>query len=60
MPATRRGRPQFSDIAAKFPIRDVTTISFSMLADETRPNPMERKEIGDWFDRREECRKQLR
>jgi len=26
-----------------------------MLADETRPNPKERKEIGDWFDRREEC-----
>jgi hypothetical protein len=47
--------PQFSDIASKLPLRDMSAISFSMLADETRPNPKERKEIGDWFDRRDEC-----
>jgi hypothetical protein len=49
--------PQYSDIAAKLPLKDMTTISFSMLADETRPTPTERKEISDWFDRRDECLK---
>jgi hypothetical protein len=46
---------RYSEIAAKLPLKDVTTISFSMLADESRPTVIERKEIGDWFDRREEC-----
>ena len=47
--------PQFSEIAAKLPLRDMNSISFAMLADETRPTPVERKEIGDWFDKSAEC-----
>jgi hypothetical protein len=36
-------------------LQDVNSISFNMLADQSRPTPKEREEIAEWFDRRESC-----
>jgi hypothetical protein len=47
--------PEFADISAKLPLQDMNTISFSMLADQSRPTAQERKEIASWFDARENC-----
>jgi hypothetical protein len=50
--------PKFAAINTKLPLQDVNSISFNMLADETRPTAQEREEIAEWFDEREGCWKQ--
>jgi hypothetical protein len=50
--------PRYAEITAKLPLRDFNTISFSMLADDSRPTPEERKEIAAWFDGRDQCWKE--
>jgi hypothetical protein len=48
---------QFKEIAAKLPLEPAASITFAMLADESRPTPKERNEIGAYFDKRDECLK---
>jgi hypothetical protein len=47
--------PQYAEISAKLPLQDMNTITFSMLADQSRPTLKERKEITGWFDERDQC-----
>lgn len=47
--------PQYAEISTKLPLQDLNTISFGMLADQSRPTPQERKEIANWFDERDQC-----
>jgi hypothetical protein len=46
---------KFADIKAKLPLQDVNSISFNMLADQSKPTTQEREEIAEWFDQREGC-----
>jgi hypothetical protein len=47
--------PEYAEISTKLPLQDMNTVSFSMLADQSRPTVQERKEIASWFDARENC-----
>jgi len=48
--------PQFEQLSHKLPLADLTSITFPMLAEESRPTPKERQEIADWFKKRDKCR----
>jgi hypothetical protein len=45
----------YASIAAKLPLADINSISFGMLADQSKPTPQERQDIAEWFDRRDAC-----
>jgi len=47
----------FSAIANKLPLASLGNISFSMLADQSKPTAVEQQEIAEWFDRRDACQK---
>jgi hypothetical protein len=47
--------PEYQDISSKLPLKDIAAISFSMLADQTRPTPKQREEIAAYFDERDRC-----
>jgi hypothetical protein len=46
---------KFAEISTKLPLQDVNSVSFNMLADQSRPTAQEREEIAEWFDQREGC-----
>jgi hypothetical protein len=48
--------PHFEQLSHKLPLADLTSITFSMLADESRPTPKERQDIANWFEKRDKCR----
>ncbi len=41
--------PRFDEMKKKLPVPDIRNISFEMMANESLPNPKERKAISDWF-----------
>jgi len=47
--------PQYAEIAKKLPLMLNQDISLEMLADQTRPTPIQREEIASWFDERTKC-----
>jgi hypothetical protein len=47
--------PHYALIATKLPLADFDHITFNMLADQSKPTPLEREDIAEWFDRRDAC-----
>jgi hypothetical protein len=46
---------RFAQISSKLPLQDVNSVSFNMLADQSKPTTQEQEAIAEWFDRRESC-----
>lgn len=42
-------------LSSKLPLADFDHITFNMLADQSKPTPLEREDIAEWFDRRDAC-----
>ena len=48
--------PQFEQLSHKLPLSNLANFTFAMLADESLPTPRERRDLYDWFERRDKCR----
>lgn len=46
---------RYTGIVARLPLSDFDHITFNMLADQSKPTPLEREAIAEWFDRRDAC-----